>query len=202
MAADPKSLRERDGAALGLVDAVIPSHAAVQAEESPDEDAQYRGHHLRVIGQTVAQGEGHRKNPLACRNMGKDAIHQVGCGIGHTPSATGRTHAAAFAGQRQEPLLSARFTLEPQETTGQHPTRQVCPHLALDKLRNLAAAFLLASEKRFQMGRDCPIQQRFFRIPWAVLIFVIGSRSNTGMIRSRHGRRDATHTPPAGPRMS
>src|SRR5439155_23537905 len=106
-------------------------------------------------------------------------------------SATGRTHASAFAGQRQEPLLSARFTLEPQKTTGQHPTRQVCPHLALDKLRNLAAAFLLASEKRFQMGRDCPIQQRFFRIPWAVLIFVIGSRSNTGMIRNGHGRRDA-----------
>src|SRR5436309_10320605 len=92
----PKSLHERDGAALGLVDAVIPSHAAVQTEESPDEDAQYRGHHLRVIGQTVAQGEGQRKNPLACRNMGKDAIHQVGCGIGHTPSATGRTHASAL----------------------------------------------------------------------------------------------------------
>ncbi len=54
----PKSLHERDGAALALVDAVIPSHAAVQAEESPDKDAQYRGHHLRVIGQTVAQGEG------------------------------------------------------------------------------------------------------------------------------------------------
>src|SRR5438093_8026037 len=88
----PKSLRERDGAALGLVDAVIPSHAAVQTEESPDEDAQYRGHHVRVIGQTVAQGEGHRKNPLACRNMGKDAIHQVGCGIGHTrPQQDGHT---------------------------------------------------------------------------------------------------------------
>src|SRR2546425_1402614 len=39
----PKSLHERDGAALALVDAVIPSHAAVQAEESPDKDAQYRG---------------------------------------------------------------------------------------------------------------------------------------------------------------
>src|SRR5947208_14268577 len=84
------------------------------------------GHHLRVIGQTVAQGEGHRKNPLACRDM--------------------RKHASPFARQRQEPLLSARFTLEPQKTTSQHPTRQVRPHLALDKLRNLAAAFLLASE--------------------------------------------------------
>ena len=34
-----KSLHERDSAALGLVDAVIPSHAAVPAEDSPDEDA-------------------------------------------------------------------------------------------------------------------------------------------------------------------
>ena len=50
----PISLHERDGAALGLVDAVIPSPAAVQAEESSDEDPQYRSHHLRVVGQTVA----------------------------------------------------------------------------------------------------------------------------------------------------
>src|SRR5881296_29928 len=83
LAADPKSLHERDGAALGLVDAVIPSHAAVQTEESPDEDTQYRGHHLRVIGQTVAQGEGQRKNPLACRDMRKHAVHQVRRGIRH-----------------------------------------------------------------------------------------------------------------------
>src|SRR5207247_9408136 len=97
----------------------------------------------------------------------------------HAASATGRTHASAFARQRQEPLLSARFTLEPQKTTGQHPTRQVRPHLALHKLRNLAAAFLLASEKGFQMGLDCPIQQRIFRIPWAVLVLVSGSRTYT-----------------------
>lgn len=37
-----KSLHERDGAALGLVDAVIPSHVAIQAEESPDEDGKIR----------------------------------------------------------------------------------------------------------------------------------------------------------------
>ena len=160
------------------------------------------GHHLRVIGQTVAQGEGHRKNPLACRDMRKHAVHQVRRGIRHSASATGRTHASPFARQRQEPLLSARFTLEPQKTTSQHPTRQVRPHLALDKLRNLAAAFLLASEKGLQMGRDRPIQQRVLRIPWAVLILVIRSRSNTGVIRCWHGRRDATRTPPAGPRMS
>jgi len=69
-------------------------------------------------------------------------------------------------------------------------------------LRNFPAAFPLASEKGFQMARDCTIQQGVFRVAWPVLILVIRSGSNTGGIRSRHGCRDASRTPPAGLPMS
>ncbi len=53
----PESLYERDRSALGFVNTVVPSHAAVQAEDSSDEDFQYGSHHFRVVGQTIAQGE-------------------------------------------------------------------------------------------------------------------------------------------------
>jgi len=128
--------------------------------------------------------------------MRKHAIHQVRRGIGHATSATGRTNKPAFARQRLEPILAARFTLESQKAAGQDFARQVCPHLAFDKLRDLAAASLLASEKAFQMARDRPIQQRGFRIPWPILIFLIRSGSNTRVIRSGHGRPEACRTPP------
>jgi len=69
-------------------------------------------------------------------------------------------------------MLAARSTLEPQKTAGQHTTRQIGPHLAFDEVRNLAAAFSLVSEKGFEMARNRPLQQRVFRIPWPILIFV------------------------------
>jgi hypothetical protein len=95
----PKSLHKRNGATLSLVDAVILSHAAIQAEENSDENRQNRSDHFRVVGRTVAQGEGQGENPLACRNMGKHPVHQVCRRIRHAPSATGRADGSAFARQ-------------------------------------------------------------------------------------------------------
>src|SRR3989442_4717546 len=83
------------------------------------------GHHLRVIGQTVAQGEGHRKNPLACRDMRKHAVHQVRRGIRHSASATGRTHASRSEEHTSElqsrPHLVCRLLLEKKKETRRHP---------------------------------------------------------------------------------
>jgi hypothetical protein len=112
-----------------------------------------------------------------------------------TISETGWTDGSAFARQRQEPILATRSTLEPQESAGQDFARQVRPHLAFDKLRNLAPTFLPAGEKGFQMARDRPIQQRVFRIAWPIPIFVIRFGSNARMISSPHGpARSKSHT--------
>ena len=87
----PKSLHERDGAALGLVDAVVARPPAVKAEQGPDEDLQDGGHHFRVISQTIAQGERRGENPLPDGPVWKHAVYKVrGC-IGHAASATRRT---------------------------------------------------------------------------------------------------------------
>ena len=84
----PKPLHERDGAALGLINAVVARQPAVKAKQGSDEDLQDGGRHFRVVSQTITQGERQGENPLPDGHGGKHTVYKVrGC-IGHAPSTT------------------------------------------------------------------------------------------------------------------
>ena len=98
--------------------------AANRAEDDRDEDAQDIGDEARIICQAVAQGEGKREHPLTDGDCGKDAIHEMGGGVGHPAAATGRTEATAFAGELQESVLAASVAMHAQIAVRQDPAIQ------------------------------------------------------------------------------
>ena len=64
------------------------------------EDLKDAGDQFGVVGQAVTQRKRKRQDPLTDWHVGKDAVHQMGRGIGHPAAATG--------GAERAPLREAK----------------------------------------------------------------------------------------------
>jgi hypothetical protein len=66
-------------------------------------------------------------------HVGKDVIHEVGCRIRHSPTATRRTESPALAGESHEPVVATGVAVDAQETMGQNTALEIGTNLALDE---------------------------------------------------------------------
>jgi hypothetical protein len=105
-------LHERDGAALGALDApLFPGPAPERCEDGPHEDTKHGGRECGVVGEAVAERVGEREHPLADGGLGEHAIDQVSCGVGHAaPPATKRGTWRSRACACTRKLSSSRWT--------------------------------------------------------------------------------------------
>ena len=61
----------------------------------------------RIVGKTVAKGEGNRQHPLPHRDFGKYMVDEMRRRIGHAPPATRRTKASMLARIRNDAVHAA-----------------------------------------------------------------------------------------------
>jgi hypothetical protein len=66
------------------------------AEDSPDEDAQYRPHERGVKGEKVADRHRPGKHPLPDRDVRQDPVDQLGRELIHPAAATRKAEAAPW----------------------------------------------------------------------------------------------------------
>ena len=110
--ASPKSLHKSHRAALSLPDPILlPRPAAERSKDSPGEDLKDIPDQGLIVGQTIAQGEGQRQDPLPDGHFGEDTIHQVRGGIRHPAAGTGRTEPTALTRERQKPVHPAPIAM-------------------------------------------------------------------------------------------
>src|SRR5215831_13681659 len=69
----------------------------------------------------VAQGDGHRDDPLSCRDPGDDLLDEVRGRLGHASSGTGRTKATSLATERHQQLFVAGVTTQAEKAMGKNP---------------------------------------------------------------------------------
>ena len=86
--------------------------------------------------QEVAQALGHRQHPLAHRQRREDLVDQMGGRLGHAPRVAGGTHAAAFAGKRDQEIVPALPAAGTGEAVGQNAAFEVAAKLPLHVLRH------------------------------------------------------------------
>ena len=94
-----------------LLDIILPDRAA--------DDGMDAGGKRFGGGHPVAQGNGHRDDPLPRRYPRKHVLHEMRGHLGHAPPGTGGTKAALFATEGQEHLVRAGVTAQPHEAVGQ-----------------------------------------------------------------------------------
>lgn len=91
--------------------------------------------------------EGEREHPLAPEHVGQDVVHQMGGGLGHEASATGRTEAPALAREGHRPLEASRGAAHAQEAVSPEATLEEASQLACHEAREANPLVLEALEE-------------------------------------------------------
>src|SRR5437867_3439715 len=82
---------------------------------------------FRIVGHAITELERKRKHSLANGNPWKDAIDEVGSGIGHFPPSTTRTPTATFAGIRNNAVVTTRVAMQAKEAMFRDTAGQTVP---------------------------------------------------------------------------
>src|SRR5262249_45996414 len=107
-----------------LIDVILPDGGA--------NDRMDLGGEVLRSRHPVAQGDGHRDDPLACRHPGEDLLDEMRRHLRHAAAGTRRTKAASLATEGHQELVLARVTAEPEKPVRQDATPQIVVKLALD----------------------------------------------------------------------
>ncbi len=147
----PKTLDQRDGAAVGFV-GLEPSLAEQMARDHAVHHLQHRRHQLGLCGQQQTQRDRQRQHPppLAYRNPRDDVVHQVGRRLRHAPGPARGAKAPALATEGQQLVVPAIPAAQPQEAVGQDAAFEEGVELVFDELRQVGAGsvFGLGEESR------------------------------------------------------
>jgi hypothetical protein len=84
-----------------------------------------------VAGEEKSEFERCRKNPLANRHGGKDALDEMRGGVAHAPRIAGGANAALLAAEGNDQLLATGLALGSQESVAQDAAAQVGAKLRL-----------------------------------------------------------------------
>jgi hypothetical protein len=147
-----EALEESHGAALlGTQVPVLPNAPAQLREERLQERAQDLAREAGVVGAAVAQGVGEGEDPLAHRHLGEHAVDEVRGSVGHAAAAARGTEAAAFAGERHEPIVPTRVAVQAQKAVGEDPAAKKGAELLLDETRRWPLAGSCAGEEGLEL---------------------------------------------------
>jgi hypothetical protein len=84
-------LQHTDRPAAALAGAGL---VALPGEDDVQEDGEHGAQEGAIPGEAIAQREGEAEDPLAYGDVGQDAVHQVGGGVGHAATEAGGVEAA------------------------------------------------------------------------------------------------------------
>jgi len=73
----------------------------------------------------VAQGNGHRDDPLTRRHPGDDLLDEMGGLLGHAPGGTRGAKAALFATEGEQHLVWAAVTTQAHKAVSQDTASQI-----------------------------------------------------------------------------
>src|SRR5262249_40472072 len=118
----------------------------------------------------VAQGDGHRDDPLPRRHPGDDLLDEMRRHLGHAPRGTGRAKPASLATEGHQYLLLAGVTAETEKAVRQDATPQIIVEFALDIGRQARGLWisLARGEKGLQVLCNHRIEHRMTGIPGCV----------------------------------
>jgi hypothetical protein len=130
-----EALDERDPAAETAAHTHLPLRSLLLiGEERAQKATQHLAHELGVPGAPISKRKGKREHPLPHGHLRQHAIDEAGGGVGHSPSAAGRTKAAPLAGEGHQPIVATAVAVYPQETVGQDAARELRAHRAFDEV--------------------------------------------------------------------
>ena len=154
-------------------DAPLLARATPQRrEDRAHEDAQHGARERRVVGEAVAEGERQREHPLADRDLGQHAVHQVRGRVGHAPAAAGRAEAAALAGEGDDAVEAAVVAVHAHEAVGEDAAAEEAAELALDEARHRALARLRAGQEGLELALDDAVEDALLGAAAGVLLRV------------------------------
>ncbi len=133
-----KSLDESDRSAVSgsASECGWSTPGSQRGEDRPHKHAQDRCRQFSIVGQAVAQAEGQRKHPLAYRDAGQYAVHEVRCRVGHVaPSARG-AEASPLAGEGNHAIQPAAVAMQPQKTVRRDSAIEELAEFAFDEARH------------------------------------------------------------------
>ena len=107
--------------------------------EGPEQDVKAGAAGAGPVTEEGPETFGHGEDPLADGHVGKDVVHQVGCGLGHALGIAGGAGASAFAGKRHQEVVAAARAPGPGEAVGQDAALQVAPKLSFHMIRYAVA---------------------------------------------------------------
>ena len=118
----------------------------------------------------VAQGDGHRDDPLPRGDPGDDLLDEMCRHLRHAPPGTRRTKPASLATEGHQELVVAGVTAQAQKAMGKNPTPQIVIKFALDIGRQAHGIriSLARGEKGLQVLRDHVVEHRAAGIPGCV----------------------------------
>ena len=102
-------------------------------EDGAQESAQDLAREPCVPSAAVSERIRKREHPLPDRDLGQHPVDEMGCGVAHAPSATGRTEAAALTREGHEPVVAAGVAVDTEEAVGEHAALEIGADLALDE---------------------------------------------------------------------
>ena len=182
-----KALHEGHGAALHIPDAAGARPAAERGKHGLYEDMENIPHQARIISQTVAESDGHRKDPLSDRDMRKNPVNKVIRSVRHPPPATGRAYSTPLAGIRHDAIPPAGIAVHAQESSRQNAALQKLAQFALDELRDNAFALTLPGQEGLEVFGDCGIENTVRRIARHIIRGGIAYRKTIILIQRHAG---------------
>jgi hypothetical protein len=140
-----------------------------KSKDSAHEDLKYVSDQRRIVGETVAEGEGNRQHPLPHRDFGEYVVDEMSRRLSHAPPAARRTKGAAFARIRDDAVHTADIAVNPHKTLGQNTAIKKRAQLAFHKPGNYPAALPLPDKKGLGVLGYHMIKNALFRAAREIL---------------------------------
>ena len=176
-----EALHEGDRTALTAAHPPPLAGAAAQrCEQSPEEEVQDLAGEGGVVGHAVAEREGEREHPLAHGDLGKNAVDEMGGGVGHAPSGTGGTE-ASLTREGDQTVVAAFVAVQTEEAMSQHAALEIGAELALDETGHRSPPRLRAGQEGLEFRLDDAIEDALLGTARLVSILLAAAVRATGM---------------------
>ena len=186
-----EALHEGDRTALAAAHSPpLASAAAQRCEQGPQEQVQDLAGEACVVGHAVAERKREREHPLAHGDLGKDAIDEVGGGVGHAPPSAGGAK-AALAREGDQAVVAALVAVQAEEAMSQHAAFEIGAELALDETGNGMATPASSGQEGLELRLDDAVKDALLGTTSLVALLLAAAARVTRM-----GNRSCERTHP------
>jgi hypothetical protein len=189
-----EALHEGDRTALAAAYPPPLAGAATQrCEQGPEEEVQDLAGEACVVGHAIAERKGEREHPLAHGDLGKDAVDEVGGGVGHAPPRAGGAE-AALAREGDQTVVAAFVAVQAEEAMSQHAAFEIGAERALDETGNGMVTPTSAGQEGLELRLDDAVEDALLGTTSLVALLLATAAGVTGM-----GSRRCERAHPGGP---